>query len=56
MYKDDLDVHFLFLAEEFHCEFNYYYQKIRRTRACDIQKHWTAVSTLLGLSDTGKYT
>ena len=28
---------------------NYYNQKIRRTLTHDIQKHWTAVSTLLGL-------
>ena len=31
------------------CELNYHDQKIRRTLACDIQKHWTAVLTLLGL-------
>ena len=31
------------------CEFNYHDQKIWRTLAYDIWKHWTAVSTLLGL-------
>ena len=30
-------------------ELNYHDQKIRRTPTPDIQKHWTAVSTLLGL-------
>ena len=32
-----------------HCELNYHDQKIRRTPTHDIRKHWTAVSTLLGL-------
>ena len=31
---------------------NYYEQKIRRTLARDIRKHWVAVSTLLGLIST----
>ena len=31
------------------CELNYHDQKIRRTRKHNIRKHWTAVSTLLGL-------
>ena len=31
------------------CELNYHDQKIRRTLTYDIRKHWTAVSTLLGL-------
>ena len=30
-------------------ELNYHDQKIRQTPTHDIQKHWTAVSTLLGL-------
>ena len=32
-----------------YCELNYHDQKIRQTLARDIRKHWTAVSTLLGL-------
>ena len=28
------------------CELNYHDQKIRQTHACDIRKHWTAISTL----------
>ena len=31
------------------CELNYHDQKIRGTRTDDIRKHWTVVSTLLGL-------
>ena len=31
------------------CELNCYDQKTRQTLAHDIRKHWTAVSTLLGL-------
>ena len=32
-----------------YCELNYHDEKIRRTLTHDIQKHWTSVSTLLGL-------
>ena len=31
------------------CELNFYDQKIQRTLTHDTRKHWTAVSTLLGL-------
>ena len=31
------------------CELNYHDQKIQQTLTHDIQKHWIAVSTLLGL-------
>ena len=32
------------------CTLNFHDQKIRRTPTGDIRKHWTAVSTLLGLT------
>ena len=38
----------VFLLKHKFCELNYHDQKIRQTLACDIRKHWTAVSTLLG--------
>ena len=44
-----LDQHFLFKVEELYCELNYHDQKIRRRLTHDILKHWTDVSTLLGL-------
>ena len=31
-----------------HCELNYHDLKICRTPVCNIRKHWTAFSTLLG--------
>ena len=34
---------------KYFCKLNYHDQKIQETLVCDIQKHWTAVSTLLGL-------
>ena len=37
------------LIKQFYCELNYYDLKIRRTPTHDIRKHWTAVSTLLGI-------
>ena len=41
---------FFFLeVEELYCELNYHDQKIRWTLMHDMRKHWTAVSTLLGL-------
>ena len=40
---------FIFQIEELYFEFNYYDQKIRWTPMHNIWKHWTAVSTLLGL-------
>ena len=40
---------FFFSVEELYCKLNYHVQKIRQTPARDIQNHWTAVSTLLGL-------
>ena len=40
---------FRFWVEELYCDLNYHDQKIRRTLMHDIRKHWTAVSTLLGL-------
>ena len=42
-------VNFLFYVDELYCELNYHDQKIWRTLTCDIGKHWTGVSTLLGL-------
>ena len=44
-----IDVHLLFQTEELYCELNYHDQKIQQTLACNIRKHWTAVSTLLGI-------
>ena len=44
-----LNLHFLFYVDELYCELNYHDQKIQRTVTHDIQKHLTAVSTLLGL-------
>ena len=44
-----IDIHFHFQVEELYCELNYHDQKIRRTLTHDIRKHWTAVSTLLGM-------
>ena len=38
-----------FKVVELYCEWKYLDQKILRTLACDIQKHWTVVSILLGL-------
>ena len=46
--SDNLFVDFKNLTWKNH-ELNYYDQKIQRTPMHDIQKHWTAVSTLLGL-------
>ena len=38
-----------FLKQFVYCELNYHNQKIQRILTHDIQKHWTAVSTLLRL-------
>ena len=40
---------FIFQVEKLYCELNYYDQKIRGTLMHDIRKHWTTISTLLGL-------
>ena len=37
---------------KYFCELNYHDQKIRRTPTHDIQKHWIAVSILLGLTSS----
>ena len=44
-----INLYFLFQVEKLYCEMNYHDQKIRRTLTHDTGKHWTAVSTLLGL-------
>ena len=43
---------FVFKVNIINCELNYHNQKIRRMPVHDIQKHWTAVSTLLGLTNS----
>ena len=42
-------------VEELYCELNYHDQKTWRTPTHDIRKHWTAVSTLLGLINNVYY-